>query len=889
VLLCTALATAVGLGSAAAADAADEFACEPDGWPAPALPPTQHAEADATAAHILARLSLEEKVAQMIQADIASITPGELAQYKLGSILAGGNAAPGGNVRSTPRAWLDMVTAYRNAGRAAPRAAGPAGTSEAAPPVPILFGIDAVHGNAKIIGATIFPHNVALGAAGDAELVRRIGAATAEEVGTIGVNWTFAPTVAVARDVRWGRAYESYSEDPTLVARFAAAMVSGLQGNVDAPGFPAPGATLSSVKHFLGDGGTEGGRDQGENEAPLAILRDVHARGYESAIGAGAMIVMASYNSWRGVKLHADHCLLTRVLRERLGFSGFVVGDWNAHEQIPGCTKWNCPTAGIDMLMAPDGWKGLYESTLSAVRAGVIPEARIDDAVSRILRVKAIAGLFDPDARRQTGVAAHFELLGSARHRQLARDAVRRSLVLLKNAHGSLPLDPRGRYVVVGAAADDIRTQAGGWTIDWQGDHNTNADFPGATSIYAGIAAAVRAAGGEAHLDTDGSARIDPEHKPTAALFVYGEGPYAEFEGDRETLEFQPQDREQLARMRRLHAAGIPVISIFLSGRPLWVNPQLNASDAFVAAWLPGSEAEGVADVLFRAADGSMPYDFAGTLAFSWPATALPVRFSASGAATGALFARGYGLHYGAQDSARGDETSAQGARADARLSEDPGVKAPEGELLRGAHVLAPWSVFVSDSSAEVRLTTANQESPAAVLEVRKTRLHGTGALLATWQPGRSAVLRFSGRPADLRDRSAAGARLVFRVRVLESPTGTVRLGMRCAPPYVRDGQPNASDAAAADCGVKGGAMRDVTASLRALPVGVARTFTLPLACLSAAGADLADVEAPFAIETSGRLRLALDAVSLAPSPAPESVKSAVRVKQTTSACEDAP
>jgi beta-glucosidase len=874
-LLCLVLGTGIGLARAAPPDRADALACEPDSWPVAAVPATAHAEADATAARILARMSLEEKVAQMIQADIASITPAELTQYKLGSILAGGNAAPGGNVRSTPQAWLDMVTAYRDAGRAV--------TREAPAPVPILFGIDAVHGNAKIVGATIFPHNVALGAAGDSELVRRIGAATAEEVGTIGVNWTFAPTVAVARDVRWGRSYESYSENPEVVARFAAAMVGGLQGSVDAPGFPAPGATLSSVKHFLGDGGTADGRDQGENDAPLALLRDVHARGYETAIGAGALIVMASYNSWRGVKLHANDCLLTRVLKERLGFGGFVVGDWNAHEQIPGCTKWNCPTAvlaGIDMLMAPDGWKGLYESTLAEVRAGVIPEARIDAAVTRILRVKAIAGLFDPDARRQAGVAGHFDLLGSDAHRRLAREAVRRSLVLLKNAHGTLPLEPQGRYLVVGRAADDIGSQAGGWTIDWQGDHNTNADFPGATSIYAGIAAAVRAAGGETVFDADGSATIDPAHKPTAALFVYGEGPYAEFEGDRETLDFQARDRKQLAQMRRLRAGGIPVISIFLSGRPLWVNPELNASDAFVAAWLPGSEAEGVADVLFRAADHSVPYDFAGTLAFSWPATALPVRFLPEGVVTGALFARGYGLHYGAD---LGGQRQGEKENA-ALLAEDPGVVAPHGELLRGAHVVAPWSVFVSDPLAEVRLTTAQQVSPAAALTVRKTRVHGTRALLATWRAGQSAMLRFSGRPADLRDQRTAGARLMFRVRVLEAPTGTVRVGLRCAPPYARDGHPNgsdghpyATDAAAGDCGVRGGAVSDVTARLRALRPGVRKTFTLALACLSAAGADLANVEAPFAIETSGRLKLALDAVTLTPS------------RGARSACETAP
>src|SRR5665213_1677319 len=416
-------------------------------------------------------------------------------------------------------------------------------------------------------------------------------------------------------------------------------MVTGLQGTRGTPQFMSLGHTLSSVKHFIGDGGTLAGRDQGETLVPEAQLVPVHAAGYIAAIKAGALIVMASYNSWNGVKLHADHYLLTDILKGRLGFDGFVVGDWNAHEEIPGCTKYRCAAAilaGVDMLMAPDSWRELYKNTLAEVRSGEIPQTRIDDAVTRILRVKTIAGLFKRPAPKQRSDAGDFARLGSRAHRALAREAVRKSLVLLKNAHGTLPLNPHAKILVAGDAADNIGKQAGGWTLDWQGDHNRNADFPGATSIFGGIQAAVTAAGGSAVLSKEGKF----QEKPDAAIVVFGEGPYAEFEGDRENLDFSAEDKHPLELLRRLRAQGVPTVAIFLSGRPLWVNPEINVSDAFVAAWLPGSEGEGIADVLFRSV-GADHFDFTGRLAFSWPQTAMPVRFDDRGNVSGALYPRG--------------------------------------------------------------------------------------------------------------------------------------------------------------------------------------------------------------------------------------------------------
>jgi beta-glucosidase len=814
------------LGSATASPPAPAPATSvhPELWPA--AKPASDTATEAFVEQLLAHMSLEEKVGQMIQADIASISPAELRTYRLGSIFAGGGAAPGDNVRATAQAWLDLTDDFYRASLTA--------SSAAHPPIPILFGIDAVHGHGKVVGATIFPHNVALGAAHDADLVGRIGRATAEEVAATGIDWTFAPTVAVARDVRWGRSYESYSESPELVAEYAAAMVTGLQGQRDTPQFMAPGHTLSSVKHFLGDGGTLGGRDQGNTTAPEAELSAVHGAGYPAAIKAGALIVMASYNSWNGVKLHGNHYLLTDILKDRLGFTGFVVGDWNAHEEVPGCTKYRCAAAilaGVDMLMAPDSWRELYKNTLAQVRSGEIPPARIDDAVRRILRVKTVAGLFKRPAPKQRSDTGDFARIGSAAHRALAREAVRKSLVLLKNDHGVLPLNPHARILVAGEAADSIGAQTGGWTIDWQGDHNSNADFPGGTSIFGGIQAAAAAGGGSAVLSKDGRFTDTPD----AAVVVFGEEPYAEFEGDRENLEFSRDDGHALEILRRLHAEGVPTVAVFLSGRPLWVNREINASDAFVAAWLPGSEGEGVADVLFRST-GRDPYDFTGRLAFSWPQTAMPVTFDAAGNVSGALFRRGWGLDY----------------RSTANLpplSEDPRIPphwvASPGSLFHAGHVTAPWSIFVADDGAEVHLTTARQESPRGTVVVASER-DGSAVV---WTGTQSGLFTISGRAGDMRAQAAHRLAITVRYRVDRTPTQRVRIGLRCAKPL---------------CGTPGGAMLDVTQVFRNAQPGNWRTLSIPLSCFAAAGADLAQVVVPFAVETSGPFGLTISEVRLA-------------------------
>jgi beta-glucosidase len=812
-----------------AAPFAENATVHPALWPARAQP-AAHPETEAFVSALLSRMSLEEKVAQMIQADVGSLTTEDLHTYKLGAVLAGGGAAPRGDVRAGAGAWLDLAdTMYRAAMQADTAAHGP---------IPILFGVDAVHGHAKIRGATIFPHNIGLGAAHDAALVERIGRATAEEVATTGIDWTFAPTVAVARDVRWGRSYESYSDDPALVAAYAAAMVRGLQGERGGGTFMMPGHTLSSVKHFLGDGGTFDGRDQGDSRATEGVLIRVHAAGYPAAIDAGALIVMASFSGWQGVKMHANGDLLSTILKGRLGFEGFVVGDWNAQEEVPGCTKFSCAAAidaGLDMFMAPDSWKQIYDNTLVQVHSGQIPAERIDDAVRRILRVKALAGLFTRPPPKERPDAGHFELLGGAAHRELARGAVRESLVLLKNEHGTLPLSPRAHILVAGEGADRIGMQAGGWTVDWQGDQNHNDDFPGATSIFAGIRSAVTAAGGSVTLSPDGSFAT----RPDAAIVVFGEQPYAEYEGDRETLDFSSEDSRTLTLLRALQARGIPTISIFLSGRPLWLNPELNASDAFVAAWLPGSEGEGIADVLFRAGNGQPHFDFRGRLSFPWPRTAMPVTYDDNDHTAGALFDRGYGLSYTRTDPV-------------GRLPEDPQISPDRGDadsLFHAAHVTAPWSLFVADKLAQVRVTADQQVSPSGTVRVALAT-----ELTVAWSGSGPGDFWIGGRPVDLRAAVRRGDVVQARFRIEQPPVGSVRVGVRCSP---------TSQAAETGCGMGGGAMLDATQALTSARRGGWATLSVPLVCFADRAAGLSSVAAPFALRTEGKLALIFTDVHL--------------------------
>jgi beta-glucosidase len=621
------------LGCAGGPAAVAPAATPPPAWPVIAAALPRDAALEARVQALLGSLPLEQKVAQMVQPDIRSVTPDDVRRYRLGSILNGGGAFPANRKYSTLADWVSLADAFYDASMDA--AAGPA--------IPIVWGTDAVHGHNNVIGATLFPHNIGLGAMRDPDLLEKIGAATAREVAATGIDWTFAPTLAVVRDDHWGRTYEGYSEDPEIVRDYAGRMVRGLQGTPGSATFLDSSRVLATAKHFIGDGGTDRGVDRGDNLSTERQLLDIHGQGYVSALGAGVQTVMVSYNSWRGWKMHGHKHLITDVLKDRMGFDGLVVSDWNGIDEVQGCSKDKCAAAvnaGIDVFMVPEDWKAFLANTIAQVKSGEIAQARIDDAVSRILRVKLRAGLFSKGRPSSRPLANRLQVLGAPEHRALARQAVRESLVLLKNRGGLLPLDPAKRVLVAGDGADDIGKQAGGWTISWQGTGNTNADFPGATSIYAGIRAAVEAGGGSATLSADGSFT----HKPDAAIVVFGENPYAEYEGNIKDLAFRSPD---LALLRKLKSAGIPVVSVFITGRPRWVNNEINASDSFVVAWLPGSEGAGVADVLFKSANN---FDFRGKLSFSWPRTVAHPVVNRGDPADDAAYSYGFGLTYSDRD-----------------------------------------------------------------------------------------------------------------------------------------------------------------------------------------------------------------------------------------------
>lgn len=622
------LLAAVSLGLASCTTVAEPNA-------AGAAPETQSRSAneDALIADLVSRMSLERKIAQLIQPQINSFTAEDMEQYRFGSYLNGGNGGPYGDEFAPASEWLRLADEMFDA------STKPLPGGE--PVIPVMWGTDAVHGHSNIVGATLFPHNIALGAAGDADLVRRIGAATAIEIEVTGIDWNFSPTVAVARDDRWGRTYESYSEDPQLVAKLGAALIEGQQGIPGSDGYLGDGRVIATAKHFFGDGGTDNGVDQGEVTGDLDALMSVHAVPYPAAIEAGVETIMASFNSINGRKMHGNKDLLTDVLRGEMGFDGLVVGDWNGHGQVAGCTVTDCAQsllAGLDIYMVPDDWKGLMDTLVAQVNNGTIPMARVDEAVTRVLRVKYRAGLIGENAKRpsERGYAGRFEMLASPDHRALAREAVARSQVILKN-DGVLPLAAGANVLVAGAAADHVGIASGGWTLEWQGmTESGDKLFPKATTIWDGVREGVQASGGTATLSPDGSF----ERRPDVAVVVFGERPYAEFAGDQQDLVFRSE--EGLSLLRRFRELDIPTVSVFLSGRPLWMNRELNASNAFVASWLPGSEGAGVGDVL----TGRMQPT--GRLSFSWPAdcSGAPVNGS-----EGALFQLGYGRTF--------DDTSA--------------------------------------------------------------------------------------------------------------------------------------------------------------------------------------------------------------------------------------
>lgn len=583
---------------------------------------------DAEAKALLASMTLDEKIGQMTQAEQHQLVdPGDVEKYFLGSLLSGGDSDPKTN---SLQDWTDLYDRLQQS------------ALKTRLKIPILYGIDAVHGNNNVLGATVFPHNIGLGATRDAALVEEIGRITALETRATGIQWAFAPCVAVVRDERWGRHYEGFSEEPKLVAELGAAAVRGLQGD----DLSDPNRLAACAKHFAGDGGTTYGTgtvgvegqagkfhplDQGDTRLSEAELKSLHMQGYVTTIAEGVATIMPSYNMWNGERASGSKRLLTEILKDEMKFEGFLISDYNAIDALPGDYRADIKqsiNAGMDMVMVPQKYREFYATLKDLAEKGEVPMARIDDAVLRILRVKFAMGLM-ADGRSQLADRKLHAAFGSAAHREVARKAVRQSLVLLKNDRRTLPLRKTAKRIhVAGKAADDLGIQSGGWTIEWQGSAG-NANHPGGTTILA----ALKGAGAQVTYSADGNGAAGAD----AVVVVVGEGPYAEFKGDRDDLSLSKEDQATIANAKK---AGVPLVLVVISGRPLILGDALAQADAVVAAWLPGSEGAGVADVLLG------DYKPTGKLPVSWPRSMAQLPINVGDKNYDPLFPFGFGLAY---------------------------------------------------------------------------------------------------------------------------------------------------------------------------------------------------------------------------------------------------
>ncbi|MCF7815197.1 MAG: glycoside hydrolase family 3 protein [Candidatus Cloacimonetes bacterium] len=605
---------------------------------------------------LLAKMTLDQKVGQIVQPERQFVTPEEVKKYHIGSVLSGGGSVPGEN---KPEDWIKMNDEYWAASME---------EDEDHLAIPLIYGVDAIHGNTNVLGAVVFPHNIGLGAAHDPDLLERVASTTAKEIAAIGVEWTFAPTLAVARNDHWGRTYESYSEDPKIVSEYAPRFVMGLQGNYTEEN------VIACAKHFIGDGATLHGIDQGDMCISEEELRKLHVPPYKAAIDAGVLTVMVSLSSWFGEKCHGHKFLLTDLLKNELGFNGFVISDWDGIDYLDESYEESSVmalNAGMDMFMITGKWKEFIDHIKKNVQNGRIPMERLDDAVRRILRVKFEFGMFQKPRPSERKLSQDTSCFGSEEHREVAREAVRKSMVMLKNEDDILPLKKDAKILVAGKNAHNRGYQCGGFTVAWQGvddadeskdqsyimsdsekeklrDKKVKKETPhrssiiGGTSIWEGI----QRVAPNAELNVDGL-NADPE-KHEVAIVCIGEIPYAEMLGDirieglakglkiskgstaDETYdkddatimkegpygthlylhELHPEDLETI---RNITSKGIPVVAVMICGRPLVIEQELAETKAFVVAWFPGSEGQGVADVLFG------DYPIQGKLSFSWP------------------------------------------------------------------------------------------------------------------------------------------------------------------------------------------------------------------------------------------------------------------------------
>lgn len=555
---------------------------------------------------ILALMTLDEKIGQMTQAERNALSSlNDITTYSLGSLLSGGGSAPSPN---TGASWADMYDNYQSY------------ALQSRLKIPLIYGIDAVHGHSNVQGAVLFPHNIGLGCVQDLQLIEDAYYATAQEVRGTGMNWVFSPCIAVARDERWGRTYESYGETEIEAVKYGAAAVRGLQG----ADMSEPDRVVACAKHFIGDGGTTNGTDQGNTQVDEEELRRIHLPGYEAAIAENVGTIMASYNSWNGVKCHGSQFLLTTLLKQELGFNGFVISDWAGIDQITGDYKAAIEAginAGVDMVMVPNKYKDFINYLRELVQESRVSQSRIDDAVRRILRVKLESGLFETPYTNR----AYTSEIGSAANRAIARECVQKSQVLLKNKGLVLPLSKSANLAIAGSNADNLGYQCGGWSIAWQGG---TGDITTGTTVLDGFKSLST---GNITFSQDGS-NIG---NASVGVVVIGERPYAEGAGDNGTLALSQEDVQAVTNV---YNQGIPVVVVLISGRPMILEPIIDMCDAFVAAWLPGTEGEGVADLIYGDVTPS------GLLSMTWPRSVAQLPINVGDADYNPLYEYGAGI-----------------------------------------------------------------------------------------------------------------------------------------------------------------------------------------------------------------------------------------------------
>jgi beta-glucosidase len=806
---------------------------------------------------ILAQMTLEEKLGQMIQAEVQQLLPQDIKTYKIGSALNGAGVWPGKDRYSSPLVWAGMIQEFWQAS---------AESFETRPfSIPFAWATDAVHGHNNLFKATIFPHNIGLGATRDSELISRIGRVTAVELAASGMDWTFAPTVALPLDSRWGRFYEGYSQDPEIVKAFAASMVQGLEGSES--GFPPETSVLSSIKHWIGDGGTRWGVDRGTNYCSEEELRELHASGYASAIAAGAQVVMVSFSAWcnsnnydftpevgspYNFKMHGSRYLITDVLKKQMGFDGVVLTDWDGHCEVSKCTLKDaryCINAGADILMveARGDWLAILKQTKDDIQAGLILPERIDDANRRILRVKLRSSLPKKAAPLDREVVRHaHQIVGCAEHRAVAREAVRKSLVLLKNENHLLPLQRTARVLLAGSAANSLSKQLGGWSLSWQSNVLSSEEFPAARTLSMALHENMAP---DTVTVYDSAIPLDSALYE-AAIVAIGEDAYAEMMGDIRPwrslhyASLKPSYAEDVELLRSIHSSGIPIICVYFGGRPLYLNEELNLSTSFVVAWLPGIAGEGITDVLLRSREGALQHDFAGVLPCHWPATPhgfrllYPLEETAHGlhpeyaGDQEVLFPAGYGLQYA--------KPIAAPTLIISNVLPQPLPAIPTRDLiLLDSYLDSRLSPRIAGNGFWVGADVSRSIPTDALLgHVEPIDHLGQNDGLHIFFNGRIASLYFEFPDWDVEDMRGylhVGANLQFNVRMHAPTTGPVRLAAHNTYPSV--------------------GIYDATEIFRQLPVGKWTQVIVPLSKIEAAGSDFSKVNVPFMLHTDAEMR----------------------------------